>query len=70
MSYFQPAAGSNENFDAQHCVSLLQRSLKKKANDVLEAIEGYEITPEQKTRIGIIRDHLHYIDALISRVDA
>lgn len=61
---------SDEDFDAQHCVSLLQRSLKKKADDVLEAIEGYEITPEQKTRIGIIRDHLHYIDALISRVDA
>ena len=61
---------SNEDFDAQHCVSLLQCSLKKKADDVLEAIEGYEITPEQKTRIGIIRDHLHYIDALISRVDA
>ncbi len=61
---------SDENFDAQHCVSLLQRSLKKKADNVLEAIEGYEITQEQKIRIGIIRDHLHYIDALISRVDA
>lgn len=61
---------SDENFDAQHCVSLLQRSLKKKADDILEAIEGYEITPEQKNRIGIIRDHLHYIDVLISRVDA
>lgn len=61
---------SDENFDAQHCVSLLQRSLKKKADNVLEAIEGYEITQEQKTRIGIIRDHLHYIDVLISRVDA
>lgn len=61
---------SDEDFDAGHCVSLLQRSLKKKADDVLDAIEGYEITPEQKTRIGIIRDHLHYIDALISRVDA
>jgi len=61
---------SDEVFDAQHCISLLQRSLKKKADDVLEAIEGYEITAEQKTRIGIIRDHLYYIDALINRVDA
>jgi len=61
---------SDEDFDAQHCVSLLQRSLKKKADDVIDAIEGYEITPQQKTRIGIIRDHLHYIDALIRRVDA
>ena len=60
---------SGEDFDAQHCISLLQRSLKKKADDVLQSIEGYEITAEQKTRIGIIRDHLHYIDTLIERVD-
>lgn len=61
---------SDENFDAQHCVSLLQRSLKKKADDVLASVEGYEIAPEQKIRIGIVRDHLHYIDKLIARIDA
>ena len=61
---------SDEDFDAGHCLSLLQRSLKKKADDVLKSIEGYEMTAEQKTRIGIVRDHLHYIDALIDRVDA
>ena len=61
---------SDENFDAQYCVSLLHRSLKKKADDVLASIEGYEIMPEQKTRIGIIRDHLHYIEKLIGRIDA
>lgn len=60
---------SDEDFDPQHCVSLLQRSLKKKADDVLASIEGYEITPEQKCRVGIVRDHLHYIEKLIERVD-
>ena len=61
---------SDEKFDAQHCISLLHRSLKKKADEILEAIEGYEITPEQKVRIGIVRDHLYFIDTLIKRVDA
>ena len=61
---------SDEDFDAGHCLSLLQHSLKKKADDVLKSIEGYEMTAEQKTRIGIVRDHLHYIDTLIDRVDA
>ena len=61
---------SDENFDPQHCVSLLQRSLKKKADDVLASIEGYAISPEQKYRIGIVRDHLHYIEKLIERVDS
>lgn len=60
---------SDEDFDAQHCVSLLQRSLKKKADDVLEAIEGYQITSEPKMRISIIHDHLHYTKTLIERVD-
>lgn len=61
---------SDEIFNAKHCVSLLQGSLKKKADDVLQSIEGYEITVEQKTRIGIVRDHLRYIDTLIDRVDS
>lgn len=61
---------SDEDFDPQHCVSLLYRSLKKKADDVLDSIEGYEISPEQKCRIGIVRDHLHYIEKLIVRVDS
>ena len=60
---------SDEDFDPQHCVSLLQRSLKKKADDVLASIDGYEISPEQKYRIGIIRSHLHYIEKLIERID-
>ena len=59
----------NEVFDVQHCFSLLQRSLKKKADDVLASIEGYEISPEQKYRIGVVRDHLYYIEKLIERVD-
>jgi len=61
---------SDEEFNAEHCVSLLQRSLKKKADAVLESIEGFEIAAEQKTRIAIVRDHLHFIDTLIKRVDA
>jgi len=36
---------------------------------VLPSIEGYKIAPGQKARIGIVRDHLHYIEKLIDRVD-
>lgn len=35
----------------------------------MASIEGYEISPEQKYRIGVVRDHLHYIEKLIERVD-
>ena len=60
---------SDGNFDAKHCVPLLQHSLKNKAKEIPESIAGYEITAEQKTRIGTVRDHFHYIDILIERVD-
>lgn len=60
---------SDESFDAEHCVSLLQRSLKKKAEQVLESIEGFSIADEQKARIKIIREHHDFIEEMIATVD-
>ena len=60
---------SDESFDPEHCVSLLQRTLKKKAEQVLESIEGFSITDEQKIRIKIVREHYNFIDKLIAKVD-
>lgn len=37
---------SDEAFDLEYCASLLQRSLKKKADAVLDSIDGFSITPE------------------------
>ena len=61
---------SEDTFNPEHCVSLLQRSLKKKADSVLESIEGYSITSEQRLRMRIVRSHLNYIDNLIHEVDS
>lgn len=61
---------SDESFSPDHCVSLLKRSLKKKADLVLESIEGFSIAPEQKERIKIIREHHDFIESLITKVDA
>lgn len=61
---------SDESFSPDHCVSLLKRSLKKKADLVLESIEGFSIAPEQKERIKIIREHHNFIESLITKVDA
>ena len=61
---------SEETFNPDYCVSLLQRSLKKKSKSVLESIEGYSITQEQKFRMRIVRSHLNYIENLISEIDS
>lgn len=60
---------SEETFNPEYCVSLLQRSLKKKADSVLISIEGYQISKEQKLRMNIIRSHLTYIENSVKYLD-
>ena len=60
---------SSDSFDPEYCSSLLQRSLKKKAYTVIESIEGYQMTQEQKERIVMVRSHLKFIEHTISTLD-
>ena len=60
---------NSDSFDPQHCVSLLQRSLKKKADAVIESVEGYQMMPEQKYRVRMIRNHLEFIEKSINELD-
>jgi hypothetical protein len=60
---------STDTFDPQHCTSLLKRSLKKKADSVIESIEGYQMTREQKDRILMIRSHLEFVQNSIVKLD-
>ncbi len=61
---------SSDTFDKEYCISLLRHSLKKKSESVLESIEGYSITQEQKQRMRIIRSHLNHIESLIAEIDS
>jgi transposase len=60
---------SSETFDPQHCSSLLQKSLKKKAATVIESIEGYQMTGEQKERMVMVRSHLGFLQQSIVKLD-
>ena len=60
---------STDSFDPKYCSSLLQRSLKKKADTVVESIEGYQMTKEQKERIVMVRSHLEFIHQSIATLD-
>ena len=60
---------SDESFDPENCASLLQRSLKKKAVQVLESIEGFSIADGKKARIKIIHEHNDFIQKMIAKVD-
>ena len=60
---------ASDSFDPEHCKSLLQKSLKKKADTVFESIEGYQITKEQKERMLMIRSHLEFIEQSTTTLD-
>jgi transposase len=59
-----------DNFDPEHCKSLLQRSLKKKGEAVIESISGYKIAPAQKERMIMVKAHLEYVEKSIEMMDA
>ena len=58
-----------DTVDPEHCVSLLRCSLKKKASDVVEAVSGFNMTPEQKERGRIVQEHFADIDHRIAQLD-
>jgi transposase len=43
--------------------------LKKKADLVVESIEGFQMSAEQKTRIRFVRKHLDFVEQLIADLD-
>jgi hypothetical protein len=60
---------TSDSYDPEYCASFLQKSLKKKASTVLESINGYQMTTEQKERIVMVRSHLNFIQQSITQLD-
>jgi transposase len=60
---------SSDTFEPEFCTSLLQKSLKKKADTVVESIEGYQMTQAQKERMIMVRSHLDYVTKSIAELD-
>lgn len=60
---------TTDSFDPQHCTSLLQKALKKKADQVVASIEGYQMSDSQKERALLVRSHLDFVDQAIASLD-
>ncbi|MGF7186967.1 transposase [Desulfitispora alkaliphila] len=60
---------SSDTFDPEICSSFLQKSLKKKADAVVESIEGYQMSQAQKERMIMVRSHLDYVTNSIDELD-
>lgn len=60
---------SDAPFDPRYCVNLLHGRLKKKSEQIVEAVEGFRMEPEQKYRIRIIQSHMQAIDDSLNQLD-
>ena len=58
-----------DTVDPEQCLPLLRGSLKKKASDVVEAVQGFNMTLEQKERVRIVQGHFADIDRRIQQID-
>ncbi|WP_412766149.1 IS110 family transposase [Schinkia azotoformans] len=60
---------STDTFDPEYCSSLLHGKLKKKADSVIESIEGYQMTEPQKERMTMVRSYLDFVTDAIAKID-
>jgi len=60
---------NSDTFDPEHCVSLLKASLKKKAGEVVESIEGFQMAAAQKSRAKMVKGHYDYLVDHLRKMD-
>lgn len=61
---------NSDTFDPEYCVSLLKKSLKKKADEVIESIDGFQMAAPQKARAKMVKEHYDYLLSHIEKLDA
>jgi len=61
---------NSDTFDPEYCVSLLQRSLKNKASEVVESINGFQMADSQKARAKMVKEHYGFLLEHIQKLDA
>ena len=61
---------NSDSFDPDHCKSLLKSSLKKKGEEVVESIQGYQMHSAQKQRMLMVRQHMDYVVQSIEKLDS
>jgi len=61
---------NSDTFDPAHCASLLRGALKQKADEIIESIDGFQMTDSQKKRAKMVREHYDYLIEHIKKLDA
>lgn len=60
---------STDDFDEDYCISLIQKSAKKKTSKIIESIRDCSIKPDQKFKMIEASAHMDYLDQMIARTE-
>jgi len=60
---------SSDNFDEKKCRKLIKGQAKAKSDDIIEAIQGFNIGSDQALKMQLARGHLEYLDQLICKTE-
>lgn len=60
---------SAEAFDEKACRKLIRKGAEAKSNDIIAAINGYQIESDQALKFRLAQDHLNYIETMITQTE-
>lgn len=61
---------SSDTFNEDYCRSLIQRSAKKKADLILDSLNGFKIQSDQHFKMKVAKAHMDYLDQKIVATEA
>ena len=60
---------NNDNFSNDDILSCVNKHCKSSHEDILNAVNGTELTTEQKLRISLVKNHIDYLNTNINSLD-
>ena len=60
---------TNKDFKPEDAIPLLQKQLKKKADNIVSALQDIHISDEQYTKMDIAYEHIDLIDSYINKIE-
>lgn len=61
---------NSDTFEIDVCRSFLKKSLKKKEDDIIAAIDGFVMAKPQKIRAKFVKEHYDFLENLLQRIDS
>lgn len=60
---------SSDPMDEKTLRKLIRKNTKAKSDDIIEAIKGYHIEPDQEKKLELARGHLDYLEGMITQTE-